>query len=328
MTIALAGAVLISPPRLGAGEMIRGRVINGTLNNSPVAGQTVQLLRMSEDSATPLASTKTDHRGRFVFNVPGTESVSLVVARYRGIQYASKTLQPTSNTGASEDISVYEPTTDRPEISYSYRIVLIDRLGIGVISVREVVGVVNPSLRTYIGREDVPGRRVALSVDLPRGAEGVTVLAGIPAPIVEPGRLLDASPLVPGVRDVAFKYQVRYWGSKAALRWSLAESTGSMDVFAPDLGERLRSATLETKPSGAVRGQRFLRLAQDNLAEGDEIEVELTGLPGNYAPVARWLAGLLALMLAAVLVVSVRGSKARGNQLPGDRLTIRTISKI
>ncbi|MGH2372312.1 MAG: hypothetical protein ACRDIC_02375, partial [bacterium] len=112
-------------------------------------------------------------------------------------------------------------------------------------------------------------------------------------------------------RDIALTYHVRYWGAKATLRWTLEEDTGSMDVVVPDQGAMITSLVLEAKPPGVIRGQRFLRVARSDLAKGQVIEVALTGLPGYYAPVVPWLAALLAVILAATLVISVRTTKAR-----------------
>jgi len=300
----------LSPAYAQRTNIVRGRVINGTFDDRPVARVSVQLLRMSKENPSVVASAKTSRNGEFAFRVQD-DGPYLMLAPYRGVEYTSGPFRANPSVRAIPDIVVYEPTTDRPTISFPYRIALIDRLGVGVISVQEIVRVMNPSSRTYLGHEVVPNKQVTFSLDIPKKAQGVTVLRGMASPIVAEGRLMEASPLQPGVRDIMFAYQVRYWGTRAALRWTLEESTGSMDVVAPDQGAMITSSLLETKPPGMIRGQRFLRIAGSNLPKGRVVEVALTGLRGYYAPTVRWLAVLLALILMATVVASLRTSKAR-----------------
>lgn len=290
-------------------ETITGRMVNGTFNNRPVAGQLVRLVRVSADSVSVLASTQTDRNGHFGFTLTRKDGTYVVTAVYRGVEYTSQPVGRSLNAAAVVDLPVYEPTPDRPAISFLYRLVLVDRLGVGVISFREIVGVSNPSSQTYLGGEIAPGKRATFLIDIPAGARDVTALRGVAAPIIERGRLIETSPLPPGGWEIAFAYQLRYWGTRARVRWTLEENTGSMDVVVPDRGVGLSSSLLERKPSGEVRGQRLLRLARDNLPKGQVIEVTLTGLQPNYAPVARWLAVVLALVLAISLVTSLRISR-------------------
>lgn len=291
-------------------ETITGRVLNGTYNNRPVAGQLVRLVRVSADGASVLASTRTGRDGRFGVRLARTDGAYFVSAVYRGVEYVSQPMGPSRNAPEVVDLVVYEPTSERPPISFLYRLVLVDRLGVGAISLREIVGVSNPSSRTFLGQEMASGRRATFAIDLPRGARDVTVIRGGAAPIIEPGRLIDTAPLPPGGWEVAFTYQLRYWGTMARLRWILEEDAGSMDFVVPDRGVGLSSSLLERKPPGEVRGQRLLRFARDNLPKGRVIEVTLTGLQPNYAPVARWVAAVLALGLTISLVRSVRPSRA------------------
>lgn len=308
---AIALLLLADPVWARAAEIIRGRVVNGTFDNRPVAGQPVQLFRMRNESATTIASAQTGPGGEFAFRVADTGGTYLVVARYGGVEYTSQPVRANAGATIAADIVVYELTAERPAISFPYRIVFIDRLGVGVISVREIVEIANPSPRTYLGAGATPDARAAFGLAIPKGAEGVTPFRGMTAPVLQQGRLMETSPLQPGVQDVAFGYQVRYWGTKTTLRWTLEENTGSMDVAAPDQGVRLASPVLEPKPPGDLRGQRFLRIGARNLARGQIIEVTLTGLPADYAPLARWLAVVLAVGLTTTMVLSVRSSRQR-----------------
>lgn len=271
---------------------------------------------MSDAGFEALASTQTGQSGEFVFSVPGREGTYVIITQFEGVDYVSRPVRSGKNAAVA-DVTVYATTRDRPEIHFPYRIVLVERLGIGAIAVRELVGIVHESTRTYLGHEVTPNRRATLEVSLPRLAVDVTVARGFISSVVEKDRLIETAPLRPGSWEIAFDYQIRYWGTKATLRWILNSNTGSMDVFAPDQGERLVSDVLEAKPPGVVRGQRFLRVAGEQFPKGQVIEVTLTGLPANYAPVARWLAALLALILAGTIVMSLRAS-GRGEITPQE----------
>lgn len=290
--------------------IIRGRVVNGTFNNRPVAGESVQLFRMSKENPSIVASAQTGRNGEFALRAQD-DGTYLILVPYRGVEYTSGPFRANASVPIAPHVVVYEPTTDRPAIHSPYRIVIMDRLGVGVISFTEIASITNQSSRTYLGKEVAPDRRVTFGLGIPKEARGVTVLRGMASPILEQGRLIDASPLQPGVREIAFAYQVPYSGTKATLRWTLEENTGSMDVVVPDQGTAITSSVLETKPPGVIRGQRFLRVARSDLPKGQVIEVALAGLPGYYAPVVPWLAALLALILTATLVTSLQTAKAR-----------------
>ncbi|MGH2452414.1 MAG: carboxypeptidase-like regulatory domain-containing protein [bacterium] len=298
---------LTSPARAEPIVTIRGHVLNGTFDRRPLPGRFVQVVRMSREGVV-IASVRTNANGEFTARIPESDGTYVVVARHGEVEYASEPFRLKPGPPARINVVVYEPTTLRPPLVFPFRIVLIDRFGAGVISVREVVAIANPWPRTYIGQRS-PQEGFTLTLALPQGAEAVEVLRGLGSASLEKGRLIDRAPLQPGEHEIAYAYQVRYWGTKARLRWALDEDTGSMDVFAPDQGERLASNVLEAKPSGMVKGQRFLRLARDELRSGEVVEVIVTGLPGNYSPVVPFLAIVLAVVLSSSTLMAIRKAK-------------------
>ncbi|MGH7427138.1 MAG: carboxypeptidase-like regulatory domain-containing protein, partial [Candidatus Methylomirabilaceae bacterium] len=158
-------------------EIIRGRVVNGTFHNRPVAGESVQLLRMSKESPSTLATAQTGRTGEFAFRGQD-EGTYLILVTYRGVEYSSGPFRVSTSVLTIPDVVVYEPTTEQPVISFPYRIVVIDRLGVGVVSIQEIVRIINQSSRTYLGHNVAPDKRVTFGLDIPREAQGVTVLRG------------------------------------------------------------------------------------------------------------------------------------------------------
>lgn len=168
-----------------------------------------------------------------------------------------------------------------------------------------------------MGQEVNSQRRVSFAIGVPPQAAGVTLLRGMASPSFEQGRLLDTAPLLPGVQEIALTYQVRYRGASSTLQWTLEENTGSMDVFIPDQGVRVTSATLTALPPGVVRGTRMLRFGKNHLAKGSVVTVTFAGLPADYGHLVRWLTGALAVLLAITLAVSVRVGRKRASQPTG-----------
>ncbi|MGH2397082.1 MAG: carboxypeptidase-like regulatory domain-containing protein [bacterium] len=296
--------IFVGPLHGQSNAAIRGRVLNGTIGGRPVSGAEVRLLRMSQGSAQTFGPVRTDSRGAFVFPSIRGDGVYVAATNYGGVVYTSSPVRVQPGEPTIADITVYEPATQRPAIFFPFRIVLVERIGVGIISLREIVGVANPSLRTYVGQNDTSSR--SFSLTLPNGAERVAAIRGMISPLVEKRSVAEMAPLPPGVHEITVAYQLRYWGSSAKLWWTLDEDTGSMDVFLPDQGVALKSNTLEPKPARAIRGQRFLRAASDTLGKGERVEVVLTGLPANYAPLARWSAAVLAVILLAKLLLALR----------------------
>lgn len=289
---------------------IRGQVLNGTLDNRPVAGAEVRLWRMQAGQAGQLSTAQTDGRGAFVFTSLPTDGTYLAVAGYRNVTYTSQPLRLHPGQTTAITVTVYEPTTERPAIFFSYRIVLVERVGVGALAFREILEVTNPSRHAYLG-QDESGHRVTFRVNAPQGASDITVLRGVAVPVIKDGHLMETAPLPPGSFQIALGYIVRYWGTGTTLRWMLDERTDSMDLFIPDERVQPRSDTLEPRPPGTIRGQRFLRLARNDLRKGQVVEVRLAGLPANFGPLAYWLAALLALALAASLGLSARKAARR-----------------
>ncbi len=300
--------LLATPLHARPPQVLGGRVVNGTFNGRPVSGQVVRLLRMGRDDRTVVASAETDSGGKFALKVPPPGDTYAVVVSYRGVEYVGRPFRPPLQAPAEEDVVVYEPTMDRPPIYLLYRVVLLDRIGVGALSVREVIAVMNPSLRTYVGRATPPIGRVTLALGIPDGAQEVSMLSES-SPVFADGRLVDTTPLPPGLWEIRVAYLLRYTGTRATARWILEEETRSMDVFAPDQGVRLTSAQLQVKPAGVVRGQRFLRVAGGELRRGQVVEVAFSNLPAHYTPLVPWLAGLLAVSLLVSLLRSVRISR-------------------
>lgn len=297
--------------------IVRGRVVNGTFHQRAVSKQTVELLRMREGEARTIASVETDNNGDFLFRIDAGDGTFLVFTRYRGVAYTSRPIRAPADFSKSIDVVVYERTFDRPAISFPFRIVLVERLGVGAIQVREIIGVENPARRTYMGQEVNTERRVSFAIGVPPQAAGVTLLRGMASPSFEQGRLLETAPLLPGVQEVALTYQVRYRGASTILQWMLEENTGSMDVFIPDQGVRVTSATLTALPPRVVRGTQLLRFGENDLAKGSVVTVTLAGLPADYGYLVRWFTGALAVLLAMSLAVSVRVARKRAPKPTG-----------
>jgi len=310
LSAALIGALLIIAAAgvAAAAETsgaIRGRVVNGTTGNRPVGGVEVRLWRMPAEQANQLAAARTDPQGAFKFASLPPDGTYVITAEYRGVNYTSQPLRLNPGQTATVMVAIYEPGTNRPEIFFPYRLVLVERIGVGAIAIREVLEVTNPSRYTYLG-DDEAGHRVTIRVSAPQGARDLAAIRGVAAPVITNGRLMDAAPLPPGSFQLAFGYVMRYWGAGVVLRWTMDERTGGMDVFIPDTGVRLHSAALEPRSPGTVQGQRILRYASDTLGKGQMVEVRFAGLPVYLGPLASWLAASLALALVASLAAAAR----------------------
>lgn len=299
-------AALAGPLHATAVGSLRGVVTNGTTGRRPVAALPVRLLRMSQDRASEAGAGTTNVRGEFSFSSLPSEGIYLVLVGYRGVTYTSEPVRLRPERPVSTTVMVFEPTRRRPSISMAYRLILVERIGTGMIAVRETIGVANPSASTYIGAGD---GQPTFAVTAPEGAQELSALRGIAGPIIRGRLLAETGPLEPGVRQIAFTYAVPYRGTSASLRWTLEDDTSTMDVFVPDENVALSSSDFQTRPPGMIRGSRFLRLVRENSSSGQTVEVRLAGLPANYRPFTYWLAALLTLVLGASLVMVVRAGR-------------------
>jgi hypothetical protein len=116
------------------------------------------------------------------------------------------------------------------------------------LDVVEVVGVENPTDRTWIGTPREEGGRVTMTLPIPMNAQEVKTGSAITGGCCDKdrGTLTNSAPLTPGVTQIRFGYQIPMKDGKASLIVSNTALVKNMIVFVTDVGSAVQVEGLET----------------------------------------------------------------------------------
>lgn len=300
---------LILPPtpiaQPQATGVIRGKVLNGTMDGTGVADVELTLHQHGDGQEKQGGSTKTDKGGAFSF--PGLssekEKAYYVRATYKGVEYYSPTVSFGDKRELLLNLTVYETTDEDTNISVKMHHVFIGLEG-GVLLIQEIMVLENNGDRVYVGyREVESGKREVLRISLPKRATALETLKGLMGCCIEKTEdgFIDTMDIKPGRKEIRFSYKVDYGSSRYELSKRLYAKTESIDFLIPDQGIKAKSDMLEFKGSVGNPGQRFLHLSGKDLAKGSRIALELRGLPWGKGFFKLAIVGLVVVIMGAGL---------------------------
>src|SRR5690242_12865214 len=134
---------------------ITGVVVNGTHQNTHLAGQKVILQRTDGSSTSDIATAVTDGNGGFTFgNLPVDANV--MYAAYTTFQrglFSSQTVKLDSDTPAVLQLTVYDTTNDDANLRVSVATLLVHqpRSVNGLIGLGEIVTIENTGKTAFVG---------------------------------------------------------------------------------------------------------------------------------------------------------------------------------
>jgi hypothetical protein len=297
--LAMAATVIVTLAVTGAagpsGGAIRGVVRSGT-SGLPVAGAPVQLVFIGSQGAEPVGDARSGADGRFSF-AGLLDGRYLVTARWQGVSYAAHAVL-TGGAQVDTGVQVYD-ASPRVALRASLLGVAVD-VQQGYVRVNEVVHLVNPSTRTFLGDVTFP---------LPAGARFVVFGEGFHQPRVSGPAITDRLIVRPGGHQVAYMYAVRGNG-EVALDRRVALPVDRLELFVAAPAEA-RSPRLQGLPSVANEGQTYTRASGRAVPPGD-LALTIAGVPSLRLWAAPAAAGTLAAMLVVGLMWAVSRTAPNG----------------
>ena len=256
--------------------VIQGTVVNGTPGGGSVEGLEVVLRVFQGQNESETLVTTTDAQGQFRFQdlEVGSEWAYLARVLYGGVAYSRGLL--TFEPGEVElvtEITIYETTTDDQSISVERAHIFVTVSGPGL-AVTELYVFANSGDRTYIGEEEVQGRRPTSSFLLPQegynlalddGALGGRFLS------IE-GGFADTEPHWPGTTQVMFSYSVDCGADGCDLSRKMHHPISNLNVLIADSGVRVESKSLVFEGKREAEGQSYLNYVGRNLASGERLD--------------------------------------------------------
>ena len=291
---------------------IAGRVVNGTVDATSVAGTEVSLHVFRGGELIDTRTTAPDPQGRFVFQgVPAQgESLYLLSTVYLDIQYSVEVTEESELGDVL--LTVYESTGSLDRISVRDSSVFIMRVNARTraLSAFEIVTVANEGDRTFVPdlTEDPPMN--FLRFPMPPGTVNLEVeseLAGGQLLQVDRGFAL-VTPVPPGEYGVAFTYLILYSGEELDLSRRFATGAGTFRLLVSDEVASVETSELEDQGLTAIGDTTYQIFSATDIEREGRIVVALTNLPqpSLWQRIKEWF-GLdsAAVVVSVVLAVSL-----------------------
>ena len=247
---------------------VEGRVVRGTREKQvPVAGQWVVLHRVGPDHAGPLDSVRTSASGVYAMQYrPSGDTTALYFTStsFGGVAYFTAPLRSANAGGDDALLTVFDTTSGPVAIKVGGRHIIVGAAAPSATrSVGEVFDLQNDSTVTLVARDSAsPLWTTHIPVDArsPRVNSGGTIAAG--AMTFRGGVAGLYAPLSPGIRQVAFTYDVPTRDFPLAV--PLEHATGVLEIMVEEPRAHVAAPNLREVAPVSADGRTFRRfLAQD-----------------------------------------------------------------
>ncbi|MDP2730624.1 MAG: carboxypeptidase-like regulatory domain-containing protein [Dehalococcoidales bacterium] len=287
--LAIVIVIILTLPGVGLSAesgngTIEGKLVNGTVEGSSVAGQEVTLKTYRNDTEVSSATVTTDANGQFVFQGLVVESsysyqVTLI---YQQAEYTGDRISFGANeTSKSVEMKIYDATTSNEalKVSTAHTVIYVEK---GNIRVSELLTVANDSDRTYIGsREISPGVRETITFALPKEASGLQPGASLMECCINniEGGFVDTMAVLPGVKDLAYSYNISYKGAEYVFSGKVNYPTDDYHLIVQSPNVQVAGARIAQAEPLTIEGAQFNHFSGGNLAPGDMVTAQISGLP-------------------------------------------------
>lgn len=293
---------------------VSGRVVKpGGDSVVAVRNTWVTLHRVGTDHAGPVDSAHTGDSGGYAFAYKRTganDAIYFVSSSHDGVAYFSHPLNPGHERGDDAEIVVFD-TTSRPiPVTIRGRHLIVSRpASDGTRTVTEVFELSNDTSVARVAANETPAGAVWSSI-IPSSAMTPVVADGdIPAAAVrfENSRVLVYAPFAPGMKQLAFHYDVP--ADAFPLKVPLERGAVVLEVLVEDSVATASGAKLRAVAPVAIEGHEFRRyLAADVPANA----VAVVSVPDVKKPPALlFVAGLTLVIGGAMTMTLARALRRR-----------------
>lgn len=293
---------------------VSGRVVKpGGDSVVSVRDTWVTLHRVGTDHAGPVDSAQTSDRGYYNFDYKrtgATDAIYFVASSHDGVAYFSHPLNAGHESGDDAEIVVFD-TTSRPiPVTIRGRHLIVSRAASdGARTVTEVFELSNDTSVTRVAPNESAAAAVWSSI-IPSKATGPVVADGdIPAAAVRfaQSRVLVYSPLAPGMKQLAFHYDLP--ADAFPLRIPFERAAVVFEVLVEDSTATVTGARVRAVAPVAIEGHEFHRyLAGDVPANA----VAVVSVPDvKQPPALLFVAGLTLVIGGAMTATLARALRRR-----------------
>ncbi|CAN5756174.1 hypothetical protein BH23GEM8_BH23GEM8_18470 [soil metagenome] len=257
----LAGLFLLFVAPLTAqtplGGELRGQIV---LDSAGVSGVDIELHRVTTATSGVIDRTTSDASGRFTFRLPPIDTVGFTVffatAEFNTVRYFGRPLHPSDDPGEYR-LAVFDTTSaPDPPVRITRRDMVLLPQQDGSWEVNEIYTLLNPGRQTVVSGSGMP----IVQLDIPEHAAAFEAGDGdTPADQVQRmgDRVLLLIPLLPGEREIFFRYRLPASPARAIL--ALRTMPDTMNLFVRQPAPSLTVDGLTPAELIEVEGERFLQ---------------------------------------------------------------------
>ncbi|MBN1642651.1 MAG: carboxypeptidase regulatory-like domain-containing protein [Anaerolineae bacterium] len=291
LAIALLCATLAPPAWADGAGAISGAVRNGTSGGGAPAGLGVTLRVFRGMEEQPPRTAVTDAEGRFRFEGldVGDDWIYLAWVTYADVVYASGPLSLAAEEPVQQIVlSVYETTTDARIARVGRAHVFVTAAADGL-AVTELYVFENATDRTYVGVDELDGRRWTARFELPAASRDLVLDDGaLGARFLSiEGGFVDTEPHWPGSTQVLYSYVVDCPAGVCDLSRTIAHPIADMNVLVSEVGAEIESELLAFQGTREAQGGSYLNYAAHELPAGVRIDL-IVRFSGTSAAPAAW----------------------------------------
>ncbi|CAN5761903.1 hypothetical protein BH23GEM6_BH23GEM6_05740 [soil metagenome] len=308
LTLGLMFLFVTSSPAqsISGGASLRGLVMVEGLG---VAGATVELHRVTPSTSGVVNQTTSRPGGIFEFRLPPVDTVGFTVffatAEYQGVRYFGRPLHPGDDAEEYRVIAYDTTSTPQTPVRISRRDMVLLPQQDGSWEVNEILRLLNPGTHTVVSASGMP----IIQIDLPTDAVAFEAGDGdAPAEQVQRmgDRVLLLSPVIPGERELFFRYRLA--SRPASTQLTISAVADSFNMFVRQPAPHLTVEGLSPSEIIQVEGERFLQYSTSSDVQLRNLSLQWRG--SNASPVSP-VAAAIAISLVLLTVGGVAAYRNR-----------------
>ena len=289
------------------GAKLTVQVTSGTTDGASVADDEVIVQIYEDRYLLHTFNARANAEGKAVFeNIPEGERLAAVArAKHQDMMFAGQPvpLRP-SEDGHVAAVQVFDVSTDKSKLSVETHHLII-KAQPRALEVTEYMHLRNSSDRAVSsGERDDQNRTIVLEIKLPHGFKNLRAFSYFEddALVITREGFYDIMAVPPGEQHVTFTYTLDVMSEILDFAKTVSLPTSEFVLFA-ELGQAKiqgldRSAEQATRPSGEAM-QYYKR---NNLAPGEEIAFQLTGLNVGSSALLIWI--VLGTVLSVIIILA------------------------
>ena len=287
----------------------------GLKSDLPIAGVTVTVHRVGNDSSGPVDSVVTDAKGRYHLDyrrIGADDAIFFAAAVYRGIAYFSAPLKSLRASGEEGEITVFD-TTSRPielHVRGHHLVVSAPRPD-GIRNFVEVWELSNDTTATLVQRDSTSpvwtAAIPAAATDF-AGGEGDVSAGSLSA---RGGRVLLNAPFGPGVKQLSYSYSLPASAFPLTLKADVPAVV--MEVLVEEAGAQVTGANLRSMAAATTGGRTFKRFLGQDVPAGSAAKVSV---PVTTQAVRTKVLLVLACVIALVMLGALGRALLRARPAP------------